>query len=247
MTETLRDRFYPESLFGGFCRDDVMVAFYTRIAALLRPTDHVLDFGAGRGAQIIEDSIPYRRSLKTLRGRCAHLAGCDIDREVLGNPFLDSAALLGADGKLPYPSESFDLIYSNWVLEHVEASATIGAELLRVLKPGGVFCAITPNKYGYIALASQLVPNQLHARVLRRVQPARKGIDVFPTRYRMNTRKSIDAAFAGASATVIIPIHGEPAYHFGSAVIYGLFKLLHKITPPAMQPFLLVFVRKRST
>src|SRR4051812_27231210 len=45
----LERRVFPEVSVSGFAHSDQEVAFFTQVAALLRPTDVVLDFGAGRG------------------------------------------------------------------------------------------------------------------------------------------------------------------------------------------------------
>lgn len=42
---------FPEIGAGGYTSRDGTVEFYGRVQALLRPTMHVLDFGAGRGAR----------------------------------------------------------------------------------------------------------------------------------------------------------------------------------------------------
>jgi hypothetical protein len=68
---TLRRRFFPESNIGGFSQADAGVALFTQIDAFLRPSDRVLDFGAGRGEHILDNEIEYRRGLFNLRGRCA--------------------------------------------------------------------------------------------------------------------------------------------------------------------------------
>ena len=249
MTRTyaqLRTEFLPESRFGGFSRADAMVEFYFRIAALLRPGDRVLDYGAGRGAQIAEDTIPHRRALKVLKGRCAHLEGCDIDPEVLTNPYLDSAKVFDPQKPLPYEDASFDLIYSNWVFEHVDDATFVSAELLRVLKPGGYLCAITPNKFGYISIAARLAGNGMHVPLLRRIQPSRKEFDVFPTRYRLNTAAAIRRYFGAHAEVVAYGVAGEPAYTFNRGWIYRAFKWLHALTPRGLQPLLLIFIRKRD-
>lgn len=80
------------------------------------------------------------------------------------------------------------------VLEHVDDPVKFFAEVERVLKPGGIFCARTTNRLGYVGLAASLIPNRRHARVLGKVQRDRKEIDVFPTRYRINTVWRLRAA-----------------------------------------------------
>lgn len=180
-----RTKLYPETAAGGYSSVDGTVQFYSRVRALLRPEFIVLDLGAGRGEGLLDDPVPFRRDLRTLRGHCADVIGCDVDPVVLSNPGLDRAFLISPDGRLALPDASVDVIVSDYVLEHIEDPAAFAAEVSRVLKPGGWFCARTPNYWGYIAVASRMIPNRLHAKVLARVQVGRKEKDVFPTWYRM--------------------------------------------------------------
>ena len=241
----LRRRFYPESNIGGFSYADAGVAMYMQIDSTLRPTDRVLDFGAGRGEQILDNDVEYRRRLFNLRGRCAHVEGCDIDEAVLDNPFLDHAEVTQPGKSLPYPNDSFDVIYCRFVFEHVQEPHAVAAELMRVLRPGGLLAALTPNKYGYIAVAGAVVPNRLHVRALKYIQPKRKSVDVFPTVYGLNTRKDIRSAFGAGAETFVVYLSGEPAYHFGSPVLFRVFKWLHKHLLSSLQPLLIVYVRKK--
>lgn len=242
----LVEQFYPEAHFGGFTRDDGSVEFYTRIATLIEPDFRVLDYGAGRGAQIAEDSAPFRRQLKTFKGRVAHVEGCDLDPAVLENPYVDSAKVFDPAQPLPYPDASFDLIFSSWVFEHVADPAMVSSELMRVLKPGGYLCAVTPNKYGYIALASRLAGNARHVRLLKRIQPDRKAEDVFPAFYRLNTKSAIRRYFGPHGDIAVYAMSSEPAYYFGSAAMFWIFKLIHKLTPAALHTALFIFVQKRA-
>jgi SAM-dependent methyltransferase len=241
---TLRRRYFPEGNIGGFSHVDPGVALFTQINAILRPTDRVLDFGAGRGEQLVDDVIEYRRRLFNLQGRCAHVEGCDVDDAVLSNPFLDHATVIAIGAPLPYPDNSFDIIYARFVFEHVADPIPVARELLRVLKPGGVIAALTPNRFGYIAAAASLVPNRLHVRALRYIQPKRKSFDVFPTAYRLNSPAALRRAFGSEVELHTMYLPGEPAYHFGIPLLYRFVKWLHKHLPDRLQPLLIVFVRK---
>ena len=237
-------RFYPESRFGGFSHRDCTIEFFTRIRSLLRPGDRVLDFGAGRGAGITDDPSRFRRDLQDLRGRCAELVGCDIDPAVMENPHLDSAVLIEAGGPLPFPDASFDLIFCSYVFEHVVDADSVSQELLRILKPGGYLCALTPNKWGYVALAAALVSNRLHKKVLLQVQPTRAGMDVFPTIYALNTPGAIHRHFSAKSDVVVYPYTPEPAYHLGSPLLFRAFRWVHKHLPDRFATNLFIFARK---
>jgi SAM-dependent methyltransferase len=241
----LAHRFYPESNVGGFSHVDGTVIFFTQIAALLQPTDHVLDFGAGRGEPLLDDKVPYRRDLSNLKGRCAHLAGCDVDGAVLSNPYLDHAEIIRPDSPLPYPDDRFDLVVARWVFEHVADPNHVAHELLRVVKPGGWIAAVTPNKFGYIALGARLIPNRLHVRSLRMAQPERKPEDVFPTRYLMNTPSALRKAFGGGAEVFVTGWASEPGYHFGSPYVYRTVRWTNKHLPTAIQPILNVYIQKR--
>jgi SAM-dependent methyltransferase len=245
--EELLSRFYPESNLSGFSHVDGTVAFFTQIAAILRPTDYVLDFGAGRGEPILDDKVDYRRHLSNMKGRCAHLDGCDIDEAILDNPFLDHAELVHPDSPLPYPDNRFDLVVARSVLEHVDNPDHVARELLRVVKPRGLIAAVTPNKFGYIALGARIVPNWMHVRTLKAVQPERKAEDVFPTRYRMNSRSALRKAFGKGAEIYVTGWSSEPAYHFGRPSIYRMIRLMNKHLPAALQPTLCVYILKRSS
>ena len=243
---SLAARFYPETRFGGFSHRDCTVEFFTRINALLNRDDRVLDFGAGRGGGITDDPCRFRRELQTLQGRCAELVGCDIDPAVLENPHLDRAVVAEPGQPLPFADGRFDLIFCSYVFEHVADPDFVSGELLRILKPGGYLCALTPNKWGYVALVAALVSNRLHRKVLHRVQPARADFDVFPTVYALNTPAAIRHYFAAKSEVVAYPFTPEPAYHFGSPLLYWLLRWVHKHLPDRLATNLFVFARKHG-
>jgi SAM-dependent methyltransferase len=164
---------------------------------------------------------------------------------VLTNPFLDHAEVIEVGGKLPYPDNSFDLVYACSVFEHIEQPELVAHELVRIIKPGGLIAALTPNRFGYIAFAATVVPNRLHVRALKYIQPARKSVDVFPTLYRLNTARALQRAFGHGVDLYTVYISGEPGYHFGNPFLYRVATLLHKHLPDRLQPLLIAYIRKR--
>lgn len=244
--DLLLHRHYPESRFGGFSDLDGTVTFYTRIQALLNPDSVVLDVGCGRGGALHDDPVAYRRELRDLRGRCARVIGIDVDPDAAGNPGLDEFYLLEiAGGGWPVADGSIDVIVSDFVLEHVDDPKAYFSEVARVLKPSGVFCARTSNRIGYVGFAASLVPNRRHVQVLKRVQSDRAEVDVFPTRYRVNTVWALRRELRRAGLEgIAYGYEAEPSYLGFAAWAYALGKVIHSLTPGPLRTCLFVFARK---
>jgi SAM-dependent methyltransferase len=240
----LERRILPEANVSGFSHIDQEVAFFSQVAALVRPDHVLLDFGAGRGEFYYDEAVRYRRQLENFRGRVAHVDGCDIDQVVLENPTLDAAKVFSPGEPLPYEDDRFDIVVSRYVFEHIEDPAWAASELLRITKPGGWICAFTPNKWGYVALAARLVPKSLYRRLLLRVQPHRRGEDVFPTVYKLNRPRDVKRHFGSRAEMYHYSTSGVPSYHFGSVAMFRLFLLLHRFLPPALDTGLAFFIRK---
>ncbi len=237
---------YPEVGAGGYSSVDGNVEFYGRINALLSPQMTVLDFGAGRGYMTAEDVVEYRRSLRILKGKARLVVGADIDSAVAGNPSVDCSVLVQESAPLPFRTACIDMIVSDFTFEHIADPGPVTQELDRVLKPGGWMCARTPNRWGYIALGSSIVPNRLHAYVLRVLQPDRASEDIFPTTYRMNTLASIKEYFPATRYDDYSYYYdAEPAY-FGSSV--GLNRIARsalRVVPMRCSALLMIFKRKK--
>jgi SAM-dependent methyltransferase len=239
--------FYPENRAGGFSRCDGTVQFYQRVRALLRPDSVVLDFGAGRGAAYYQDPSLYRKSLRNLRGEGRRVIGVDIDPVVSSNPWIDEAVVIDSTSRLPFPSETFDLIVSDSTFEHVSDATRITSELDRVLKVGGWICARTPNRNGYVALMNRVAPAGMVRRLISSAQPDRKAEDIFPAYYRMNTLRRMSMLFpADRYDHMSFAFDSEPRYHFNRRAIFVLLLGLHAVTPPALRNTLMFFIHKRN-
>lgn len=242
----LERRVFEEVNVSGFSHLDQEVAFFTQVAALLRADDVLLDFGAGRGEFFYDEPSYYRRWLQNFRGRVGHVDGCDIDNAVLGNPTLDEAKVLNEGQPLPYEDERFDIVVSRYVFEHISNPEWLARELLRVTKPGGWICALTPNKWGYVALASRLFPNTIHRSLLRSVQPHRRGEDVFPTAYKLNRPKAVRRFFGRRAEVFHYTTSAVPSYHFGNFFVFRSMLLVHRVLPPMFDLVLGFFIRKHE-
>ena len=236
--------FFPEIGAGGFSRVDSTIQFYERINALIKPDFVLLDFGAGRG---VADVICYRRELRNFKSKVCEVIGADIDPVVAQNPLLSRAFVLDPAGSIPLPDECVNLIISDFTFEHIEDPYRTASELDRILIPGGWICARTPNKYGYVALANQLVPESFHLRLLRFLQPSRQEKDVFKTFYRLNTVGALKRHFKQAKYDYFVySWDAEPAYHGNYKSVFRVLKTIHGLTPPIFRTLLLIFLRKRA-
>ena len=240
-------RWFPEVGAGGFTSNDGTVEFFGRVQALLRREMHVLDFGGGRGAALHDDTSGFRRELRVLQGKCAKVVACDVDDAVMQNPGADESHVVQPDAPLPFADGTFDLIVSDFVFEHIADPALVSSELGRILRPGGWICARTPNKYSLISLVTRLIHNSRHSRVLGLAQPERKSIDVFPTVFKLNTKRDIAAWFGPDTFdNFTYRYEAEPSYYFNNRYVFALMLLVNRLSPPVIKSGLFVFLRKKQ-
>jgi len=236
--------FEPYSkVFGGYSQNDGTVDFYGRINFILKPEFKVLDLGAGRAAWYEDDKNLYRKSVRLMKGKVAEVIAADVDPIVAENRAADRTVLI-ENGTVPLSDHSVDLIIADYVLEHIDDAALFTSEVDRLLKSGGYFCARTPHKYSYVALGSRIVSNGQHSSVLGQLQPERKEVDVFPTRYKMNTLSQIAQLFPDYEDASFL-YRTEPSYFFGSKPLHTLLSLSHRFMPAPLCGNLFIFLRKQ--
>jgi SAM-dependent methyltransferase len=239
------ETFYPEARYGGFSKVDGTVAFYSRVNALIGKEFRVLDVGCGRG-EYADDPVAFRRNLRILKGKCRQVIGIDVDLAASNNPYVDTFELI-RNNKWSVADQSIDVCVCDHVVEHIEDIHGFFLECKRVLRSGGYFCIRTPNAHSYIAVASRLIPNKYHARVLSKVQERRKGEDIFPTLYRCNTTRRLTRALtiAGFENCVVYSHEAEPSYLDFSKFFYRLGVIHQHFSPDYVKPALFAFARKR--
>jgi SAM-dependent methyltransferase len=190
----------------------------------------VLDYGCGRG----------HVAAMNFRGIAEFVAGVDPDRAVFDNPFVDEARILELpSAKIPYADASFDVVFADNVMEHLANPLATFAEVGRVLKPGGVFLAKTPNKYHYMPLIARCTPTWFHKAVNRR--RGRLEHDTFPTYYRCNSSGDVRGlcARSGLELRAVSRVEGRPEYLRFNVATYLLGRLYERVVnaSSALEPF----------
>ena len=130
------------------------------------------------------------------------------------------------DEGIPFPSESFDVVHANQVLEHVRRTDVLLREVRRVLRPDGVACISTNNLSSWhnvlsLSLGFQPMPMHVSDETIlgNPLNPldGRPHTDIGRTHLRL---------FTGRALTELCARHGLELLSLRSAGYYPLPPLL---------------------
>jgi SAM-dependent methyltransferase len=153
----------------------------------LRPGAIALDAGCGRTTR-----------LRDYRDRISRLVGVDSDAEAgRENPYVDEFVAADLDDALPFDNGSFDLVYANFVVEHLTRPDRAFAEWRRVLRTEGRLVLLTSNRANPLMAAADRLPERVRLGVKRRGAGAVER-DVYATSYLANTPTELVRVAAGA-------------------------------------------------
>jgi len=95
----------------------------------------------------------------------ARIGAADVHGVEFVGALADAAAARGIsiskeslEGQLPFPSDYFDVVHSNQVIEHLVHTDTFVKEIARVLKPSGYALISTNNLASWHNVFSLLLP-----------------------------------------------------------------------------------------
>lgn len=204
LTAWMDQTFYPTQSSHW---DDTL--FREKILRYLRPDMRLLDLGAGAGI------LPQMN----FREHAREVIGIDMDPRVTSNPYLHRG-IIGQGESIPLDDESVDMVVSDNVLEHLAEPVVVFSEIRRVLRPGGIFLAKTPNKWHYMPVMARITPMSFH-RWFNSLR-GRASEDTFPTLYRANSRGDLQriARSAGLELVQTDLVEGRPEYLRMTAVTY---------------------------
>jgi ubiquinone/menaquinone biosynthesis C-methylase UbiE len=101
------------------------------------------------------------------------------------------------DERLPFADCSFDLVYANFVVEHLSAPDRTFAEWYRVLRPDRRLVLLTSNRASPVMALADRLPERARVVVKRHGAGAEER-DVYPARYLANTPQSLAGVAASA-------------------------------------------------
>src|SRR5947209_6710245 len=117
-----------------------------------RPTDEVRKHYWAKTNEIVLSNIPVRKSMKILDVGCGDmsllevidkkrprnfLVGLDIVRPQHSSKKKNFRFVLGDALKMPLKNETFDIVISNYLVEHFKDPRAMIREMVRTVKPEG--------------------------------------------------------------------------------------------------------------
>ncbi len=118
----------------------IKIKILEELGVNLKPESTIMDFGCGAG-QVVHE----------LRDLGYRAFGCDVKIDT--KPIHDKNIIRLIDSrpyKLPFEDNTFKVILSDQVFEHVQNYSEVIAEINRVLKPDGCCLHIFPSRYKLI-------------------------------------------------------------------------------------------------
>lgn len=210
--------------------------FQRRIAARLTPGSRVLDLGCGRGG-VVERL-----------GATGQWCGCDPDwcsLEEHRTVGLRRSQTLSEH--LPFADAAFDVVIASWVLEHLPQPLATWREIARVLRPGGRFLFLTPNRRHPIPRLSALLARlrALQAPLVTAVY-RRAAADTFPVHYRANTFETLERLAVQTGLRLVqLEWVDDPSYFVLTEAVFVLSICLETLLPATWRVHLVGEYEKR--
>ncbi len=180
----------------------------------------VLDIGCGSKSDIAR----FFKGIKIP----AIVHGADLDTYSLKNKDVEQVFLCDA-ADMPFEDGSYDLVFSQFLLEHVKDSLTTLKSIARVTAKGGLATLLIPNPTSPAAIVTKLTPFGFHLFFKRHIQ----GYDnvsenTFPTTFDFKSISKLkgqmeEAGFRDVEAVFISELY----FRFRLRPVLGRLAILY--------------------
>ncbi|HAO94103.1 MAG: hypothetical protein A2X93_09550 [Deltaproteobacteria bacterium GWC2_56_8] len=193
--------------------DDQLIPYISKDSVLL-------DAGCGK-----------KGIMNKYRGRFKYSVGIDLSLSAIKmNDSLDSYAQASLSD-LPFRDGTFDIIISQWAVEHIEDPAVCFREFYRVLKKGGGVIVVTNSIYNPLMFFSSVFPEKIRDAIKKRLLPPEIEEDTFPTYYNCNTLAKSEEVFEGIGFTKVFDSYvGDASFFIFSRLIFPILLFYEKLT-----------------
>jgi SAM-dependent methyltransferase len=181
-------------------------------------------------SQVLEENLRYRKSWLDL-GCGSNIIIAEnpiqgfkigLDREV--HPRLESRQFCAGDAyHLPFVDQSFDLITSRYLLEHLQEPERMIKEVSRTLRPQGSFLLQTTNRKNLWTRLSRLIPFSFKKSLFEKLHLA-DITGVHETLYRMNYPELFPEYVCGMKLERLFLI--EDLLRFGKLIFWASYLYL---------------------
>jgi len=114
----------------------------------------------------------------------SHIIAVDISpSELERNRQVSDRIVADVTECIPLPNNSADVVSSRFVLEHLRGVRRFVEEAYRVLKPGGIFITLFPNKNAPFSLINRVLPTSFARKVAYAFNDGAAELGVFPAYY----------------------------------------------------------------
>jgi len=178
----------------------------------------VLDAGCGK-----ESAVPLNNGLETR-------VGVDISHLFLMSNKNVNLKIVADLESLPFKNATFDVILSQYVMEHLKNPEKVISEFRRVTKDRPTILILTTNALNYIALATHLMPFSIQRFIKKRFLRIPED-EIYPVYYRCNTifklnRMMRRIGFENEKSVFV----GGPFYFAFSLPLFRVAMLFERIT-----------------
>ncbi len=209
---------FPEGSYFHSARTTLDV-YDEILGALCTPDVILLDAGCGKKSLV-----------QRYGNRCRYSVGMDLSPEAIRLNKGFRAFVSGDAVRLPFRDETFDVVISQWMVEHIDRIDDVVKEFHRVLKKGGNLVVVTNSRYHPMMFLSSILPTRLRDWLKARIFPSYIEEDTFPTYYRFNTLGAIERLLSKYGFEKIFDSYTGAPFFLFNRFLFRLSELYERAT-----------------